>query len=178
MTSRGYEIHSRWLPSLPQNSLAFGSITIRHDVRRCAFFKIQAFFICRGLINYELCIWTSFVSLKIKYTFSDYYIVPVNVSSMCQQSFFVSLLQFCRERLIKGWYVKNLPPEGPGAGLANPSQGSWKLAIVWVFLEPIEVRKFIHTQKRKKKRKKTITFRLCCCFCNARYRISCCDNYI
>lgn len=46
----------------------------------------------------------------------------------------------------------NLPPEGPGTGLANPSQGSWKLAIVWVFLEPIEVRKFIHTQKRKKKK--------------------------
>ena len=72
----------------------------------------------------------------------------------------------------------NLPPEGPGTGLANPSQGSWKLAIVWVFLEPIEVRKFIHTQKRKKKKNKTITFRLCCCFCNARCRISCCDNYI
>lgn len=54
--------------------------------------------------------------------------------------------------------MNNLPPEGPGAGLANPSQGSWKLAIVWVFLEPIEVRKFIHTQKRKKKKTRPLLF--------------------
>ena len=55
--------------------------------------------------------------------------------------------------------MNNLPPEGPGTGLANPSQGSWKLAIVWVFLEPIEVRKFfIHTQKRKKKKTRLLLF--------------------